>query len=51
MQPIFAAFNLNSLSNDQDGTSPSKLEENIDACRFPTIMDPKKERSASILMA
>ena len=42
MQPSFAAFNFKSLSNDQDGRSPSTLEENIDTCRFPTSMDPKK---------
>ena len=40
MQPTFAVFNFKSLSNDQDGPSASKFEENIDACRFPTSMDP-----------
>ena len=40
MQPTLAAFNFKSLSNDQDG--PSTLEENIEACRFPTSMDPQK---------
>ena len=43
MQPTFAAFNFKSLSNDQDGPSPSTLEENIDACQFPTSMDPPKK--------
>ena len=43
MQPIFAAFNFKSSSNDQDGQSLSTLEENIDACRFPTSMDPQKK--------
>ena len=42
MQPTFAAFNFKSSSNDQDGWSPSTLEENIDTCQFPTSMDPKK---------
>ena len=52
MQPTFAAFNFKSSSNDQDGSSPSTLEENIDACRFPTRVDPPKTNgSASILMA
>ena len=41
MQPTFAAINFKSSSNDQDGPSPSTLEENIDTCRFPTSMDPK----------
>ena len=50
MQPTFAAFNSRSSSNDQDGPSPSTLEENIDACSFPTSMDTKKKRSASILV-
>ena len=40
MQPTFAAYNFKSSSNDQDGLSPSTLEENIDACRFRTSMDP-----------
>ena len=43
MQPTFPAFNFKSLSNDQDGPSPSTLEENIDVCRFPTNMDPPKK--------
>ena len=58
MQPTFAAFNCQSSSNDQDGPSPSTLEENIDECQFPTCMDPppppkkkKKKKSASILMS
>ena len=51
MQPTFAAFNFKSSSNDQDGPLPSTLEENIDTCRFPTSMDPKKKRNASTLMA
>ena len=42
MQPTFAAFDFKSLSNDQNGPSLSTLEENIDACRFPTSMDPQK---------
>ena len=42
MHPTFAAFNFKSASNDQDGPSPSTLEENTDTCRFPTSMDPKK---------
>ena len=42
MQPTFASFNFRSSSNDQDGRSPSTLEENIDTCRFPTNMDPQK---------
>ena len=45
MQPTFAAFNFKSLSNDQDGLSPSTLEENIDTCRFPTSMDPQKREA------
>ena len=46
MQPTLAAFNFKSLSNDQDGPSPSTSEENIDACRFPTTtsVGPKKEK-------
>ena len=51
MQPTFAAFNFKSSSNDRDGLSPSKLEENIDACQCPKSMDPLTKRSASILMA
>ena len=63
MQPAFAAFNFKCSSNDEDGSSPSTLEENIDACRFPTSMDSpppppkkkkkkkKKKKIASILMA
>ena len=43
MQPTFPAFNFISLSNDQDGPSPSTLEENIEACRFPTSTDPPKK--------
>ena len=42
MQPTFAAFNFKSSSNDQDRPTPSTLEENIDTCRFPTSMYPKK---------
>ena len=47
MQPTFAAFNFKSLSNDQDGLSPSTLEKNVDACCFPTSVDPppKKKRN------
>ena len=45
MEPTFAAFNFKSSSNDQDGRSPSTLEENIDTCRFPTSMDPKKREA------
>ena len=45
MQPTFAAFNFKSSSNDQDGSSPNTLEENIDACRFPTSVDPPKKRA------
>ena len=45
MQPTFAAFNFKSSSNDQDGPSPSTLEENIDTCRFPTSMDPRKRKA------
>ena len=37
MQLTFSAFDFKSLSNEQDGRSPSTLEENIDTC-----MDPKK---------
>ena len=44
MQPTLAAFNFKSLSNDQDGPSPSTLEENIDACQLPTSVGPKKEK-------
>ena len=44
MQPTFAAFNFKSSSNDQDGPSPSTLEENIDTCRFPTSIDQKKKK-------
>ena len=40
MQPTFAAFNFKSSSNDEDGPSPNTSEKNIDACRFPTSMDP-----------
>ena len=43
MQPTLAAFNFKSSSNDQDGPSASTLEENIDACRFPTSVDQKKK--------
>ena len=42
MQPTLAAFNFKSSSIDQDGPSRSTLEENIDACRFPTSVDQKK---------
>ena len=42
MQPTLAAFNFKSSSNDQVGPSPSTLEENIDACRFPTSLGLKK---------
>ena len=45
MQPTFAAFNFKSSSNDQDGPSPSTLEENIDTCRFHTNMDPQKREA------
>ena len=44
MLPTIAAFNFKSSSNDQDGPSPSTLEENIDTCRFPTSMDPPKKK-------
>ena len=42
MQPTLAAFYFESLSSGQDRLSPSTLEENIDACRFPTSEGPKK---------
>ena len=45
MQPTFAAFNFKSSSKDQDGPSLSTLEENIDTCRFPTSMDPRKREA------
>ena len=45
MQPTLAAFNFKSSSNDQDGPSASTLEENIDACRFPTSVDSKKREA------
>ena len=44
MLPTLAALNFKSLSNDQDGPPSSTLEENIDACRFPTSMGPKKRK-------
>ena len=51
MQPKLAAFNFKSSSNDQDGQSPSTLEENIGPYRFPMSVGQKKKRSVSILMA
>ena len=51
MSPTLAAFNFKISLNDQDGPSLSTCEENIDACRFRTRVDPKKKRSASILVA
>ena len=41
MQPTLAASNFKISSNDQDRPSLSTLEENIDACRFPTSKGPK----------
>ena len=42
MQPKLAAFNFKSSSNDQDGRSPSTLEENIGPYRFPMSVGQKK---------
>ena len=43
MQLKFAAFNFKSSSNDQDGLSPSTLEENIDASHFSFCKTPSQK--------
>ena len=51
MQPTLAAFNFKSLSNDQDGLSPSHWKKILTHVNSLQAWAPQKKRTVSILMA